>query len=131
MREQVREKFTPVEPRTRVFAAEPPAVYEAARTALDRMEFRVLRGGAAQGRIEAVSGVTTGNSLREARQIAMTVRLRADGEGGTEVAVNLTEILENDSSNAAGTGTETPLRDTPLYEVFFRYTEQALGAAKG
>ena len=50
--------------------------------------------------------------------------------GGTEVNVRLTEIIEIDSSNRAGQATETPLRDTPQYEVFFRSVQQALDAQK-
>ena len=40
----------------------------------------------------------------------------------------LTEIIEADSSNRAGQATETPLRDTPQYDVFFRRVGQALAA---
>ena len=60
----------------------------------------------------------------------MKVRLHAALEGGTEVSVVLTEIIEADSSQRAGQGTSTPLIDTPQYEVFFRQVQQAIDAAK-
>jgi hypothetical protein len=58
----------------------------------------------------------------------MKVSLQPTLDGkGTGVAVRLTEILEADSSNRAGQATESPLRDTPQYDVFFRRVGQALG----
>jgi len=47
-------------------------------------------------------------------------------EGGTSVEVSLTEIIEGNTESQPGTATETPLRDTPLYEVFFRELQKAL-----
>lgn len=56
----------------------------------------------------------------------------SEAAGGTEVSIGLTEIIEDDSSNRAGQATETPLRDTPQYEVFFRAVQEALSVgAKG
>ena len=127
----VREKVAArQQPRTKVFVADPRATYAAARVASDRMGYRFLRGGAAQGELDAVSGLSSGNDLRSARQVSMKVRLHAALDGGTEVSVVLTEIIEADSSQRAGQGTSTPLIDTPQYEVFFRQVQQAIDAAK-
>ena len=57
----------------------------------------------------------------------MKVKLERALEGGTTVSVRITEIIEADSSNRAGMATETPLRDTPQYEVLFRRVGEALG----
>jgi hypothetical protein len=115
------------QPHTRVFAAESRATYEAARLAVDQMDFRFLRGGPAQGELEAISSVDSSESMRGARQIAMTVRLvPAVEEGGTEVRLWLREILEDGSGQNIGQATETPLRDTALYEAFFRDLQQVL-----
>jgi len=57
----------------------------------------------------------------------MKVRLVTVSEG-TEVRVTLTEIIEDDFNKGAGHGTESPLRDTPLYDVLFRHIGQALPA---
>lgn len=128
--DNVREKFVTPPPKTRLFAADSRATYAAARTAVEQIGFRFQRGGPAQGELEAVSGLTASDSLRSSRQVIMKVRLHAALDGGTEVTVRLTEVIETDASKTAGVGTETPLRDTPLYEVYFRSIQQALDAAK-
>ena len=112
----------------RTYAAPPRATYDAVRTAASQMGYRFIRGGPAQGEFEAISGVGSGETMGSARQIAMKVRLTATLDGkGTEVTVRLTEIIESDSSNRAGQATESPLRDTPQYDVFFRRVGQVLG----
>lgn len=119
------------EGQTKIFAAPARTTYEATRVAAGQMGYRVVRGGAAQGELDAVSGVGQGDANRSSRQLAMKVRLRAtEAGGGTEVNIRLTEILEADSTNRAGLATETPLRDTPQYQVFFRAVQQALDAEK-
>jgi hypothetical protein len=115
-------------PEMRNFAANPRATYDAVRTSATAMGYRFVRGGAAQGELEAISGVGTGETIGSARQISMKVTLSPKLDGtATEVSIRLTEILEADSSNRAGQATETPLRDTPQYDVFFRRVGQALG----
>lgn len=118
------------EARTRIYEAPPRATYEAARRAAEQMGYRFIRGGAAQGELEAVSGVGSNDRLSSARQISMAVRLTGTLEGGTEVALTLKEIIESDSVQRAGQATATTLRDTPQYEVFFRAVQQGLDAGK-
>jgi hypothetical protein len=119
-REEVKERSYPAAPRV---------VYDAVRAAVAQMGYRVVRGGPAQGEIDAVSAVGAGEQHGSARQIALKVKLRAalDG-GGTVVAVSLTEILEPDSSNRAGQATGMPLRDTPQYQVLFQRIAELLAA---
>src|SRR5476649_281482 len=108
--DRVREKLAARDdPRVRDYAAPPRATYEAVRVAADQMGFRFLRGGAAQGQFEAMSGVGQGDVPNSARQISMKVRLHDTSEGGTEVTVVLKEVIEADSTNHAGVATETPL----------------------
>jgi hypothetical protein len=124
----VREKFAArTAPHTHLFAAESRAVYAATRSAIDAMGFTFQRGGPAQGEIEAISGLSSDNSLRMTRQVSMRVRL-VTVNGGTEAQVTLSEVVEDDFDKGAGHGTESPLRDTPLYEVLFHHIEQALAA---
>ena len=118
------------EPRVRDYAAPPRAVYEAIRAAAGQLGFRFLRGGAAQGEFDAVSGVGQGDVPNSARQISLKVRVHAAGESGSEVTVVLKEVVETDSANHAGRATETPLRDTPLYDSFLRAIQKALDAQK-
>jgi hypothetical protein len=127
----IREKIAArAQPRTQTYQAPQRATYEAARAAIEQMGFRFIRGGAAQGQLEAVSGVSSSDTLRGSRQITLKLRLTATLDGGTEAALLLSEVIESDSSGRAGMGTSTPLRDTPLYEVFFRSVQQAIDAPK-
>lgn len=127
----VREKLAAREqPRTQVFAAAPRAAYEAARVAVAQMDFRFLRGGPAQGELDAISGLRAGEARRSARQVSLKLRLHATLDGGTEASVLLEEINEADSTSHAGFATATPLRDTPLYDTFFRSLQRALDAQK-
>lgn len=117
---------------TRTFAAPPRVTYLAARTAAEKMSYRIVRGGAAQGELDAVGGIAPGESHRSSRQVTMKVRLHVTLDtAGTEVSVRFAEIIEADSTNRAGLATETPLRDTSHYEVFFRHLQQALEAQAG
>jgi hypothetical protein len=125
----VRERVSARDPvHAQTYAAEQRATYEAVRTAATQMGYRFLRGGPAQGEFEAVSAVGAGERMGSARQLAMKVKLERAPEGGTNVSVKITEIIEADSSNRAGQATQTPLRDTPQYDVFFRRVGEALGA---
>jgi len=127
----VREKLSErAAPQTRTYPAAQRAVYDAARTAAEQMGYRFVRGGAATGVFEAISGVREGERVGSSRQLSLKAKLDPARDGGTAVVVRITEIIESDSSNRAGLATETPLRDTPQYEVFFRGIEQALAAPK-
>lgn len=129
--DSVREKVAARdEPRVRDYSAPPRAVYEAVRVAAGQMGFRFIRGGAAQGEFDGVSGVGKGDVPNSARQISVKIRIHAAGESGSEVTVVLKEVIEADSANHAGTATETPLRDTPLYDSFLREIQKALDAQK-
>jgi hypothetical protein len=112
--------------RSRVFQADQKATYAAARAAVDQLGYRFLRGGPAEGKIDALSGISGGDETNSSRQISLKVRMEYEPETGTTVTVSFSEIIEGDSSNQPGMATETPMRDTPLYEVFFRNLQQAL-----
>lgn len=127
----VREKLAAREqPRTHLYQAPQRVTFEAARVAVEQMGFRIVRGGAAQGELDAVSGLSSSDTLRGSRQITLKLRLQSALDGGTEAALRLTEVIEGDSRGRAGQGTATPLRDTPLYEVFFRNVQVAIDARK-
>lgn len=126
----VREKFAARnEPRTKTFSAPPRVVFEAVRLAASNMGYRQTAGGAAQGSFEGIGGIDQGESARSSRQVGIKVRIHGALDGaGSDVSVRFTEILESDSSNRMGMATETTMQDTPLYEVFFRHVQEALGA---
>jgi hypothetical protein len=108
-------------PKTRVFQADGRATYEAAKAAAEEMGYHYVKGGPAEGELEELSEITGGDDAGSSRQISLKVRLSPADPTGTSVEVALTEILESSLSGATpGLATETPLKDTPLYEVFFR-----------
>jgi hypothetical protein len=126
--DDVRSALGPREaPRSRVFQADQKATYSAARKAVDEMEFRFERGGPAEGKLEALSAISGGDEgASSARQISMKVSMQPGPESGTEVEVSLTEILSVDATNQPGMATQTPLHDTPLYDVFFKDIQKYL-----
>ncbi len=127
----VRERMAAREaPKVRTYAAQPRATYDGVRAAATQMGYRMTRGGAAQGEFEAVSAVHRGETHGSSRQLTLRVKLKPTLDAkGTEVAARIGEVLEGDSSNRAGVATETPLRDTPQYDVFFERLAQVLGVA--
>lgn len=127
--EDVRSALGPREaPRSRVFQADQRATYAAVRAAVDEMGYKFRRGGPAEGELEALSSINRGDDPGSARQISLKVHLSPAAESGTEVEVSLIEVIEEDPANQPGMATQTPLRDTPLYEVFFRDVQTALNA---
>ena len=115
----VREKFSGPTYKTRVFNGETRAVFDAALATAKQLGFRITREGAAQGVIEGVSGLDSDATLRGTRQQTIKVRLDNLATGGTEVGVLFTEVVEDDFNKSAGQGTETSLRDSPLYASFW------------
>jgi hypothetical protein len=114
----VREKFSGPTYRQRVYAADTRAVFDAARATAARLGFRITRSGFAQGVIEGVTALDVDSRLKGTRQQTIKVRLAATLDGGTEVSVLFTEIVEDDFEKGAGLGTETALRNHPIYESF-------------
>jgi hypothetical protein len=113
-------------PKSRTYQASQKATYEAVKAAADAMGYRFVRGGPAEGQFYALSAISEGEDPGSSHQIAMRVSLSPAAESGTEVEISLTEMIEEPSPNQPAMATETPLRDTPLYEVFFRSVQTAL-----
>jgi outer membrane lipoprotein SlyB len=124
----VREKFEPKQSvKTRTFSSPQRVVYDAVKVAADSMGYRQSRGGAAQGEFEGIGGVGEGETAHSARQVGIHVHLQQSLDGNeTTVSVRFTEILESNASSQMGMATETTMKDTPLYESFFRHVQQAL-----
>ena len=116
------------DPRVMTFQADQKAVFAAALSALKEMDFTFVRGGPAEGEVVALSPIGSGDDAQgsSSRQISLKAHLTASAESGTDVEVSLTEIIEADSANQPGRSTQTPLRDTPLYDVFLKNIQKAL-----
>jgi hypothetical protein len=128
--ERMRSKFGPVPSQSASYAAEPERVYEAARTVVTQMGFRILRGNASRGRLEAVSSVRTDDHFRGSRQLELKLAIKSGEEGGSLVQVILMELIEDDSAKTTGMGMASPLRDTGIHQALLRELRQALGEAE-
>jgi len=115
-------------PRSRVYDADQRATYEAAKAVVNQMGYRITHGGPAEGEIVALSGVARGDEVGGARQISMKIELEPGPQSGTEMVLSITEIIEGDSSNLQSLATQTPLKDTPLYDDFFARVQAQLSA---
>lgn len=124
-----RERFSPTYHK-HVVAAEQKAAYEAAREAVRLMGYSFVRGGAAQGELEALSTLQPGSGARAARQVSLNVKLALAPGGGTEVAALFSEIREDEFSKREGMGTTTAMSDSGLYAVFFSKLDAALAVPK-
>ncbi|HEY8933261.1 MAG TPA: hypothetical protein VIM44_08120 [Rariglobus sp.] len=122
----VREKFSGPTYQTRTFTGESRAIFDAAQATAQALGFRITRAGAAQGVLEGLSGLTNDDTLRSTRQRTLKVRLTGNSDRSTTVAVLFTEVVEDDFTKGAGQGTETTLRNHPLYDVFFDHLTAAL-----
>lgn len=123
---RLRERFEAPQPKTRVYAAEQRAVFEAAQRAVKRIDFVVSRAGAAQGTIKGHSPLRSGDGFGIARQHSIDVRVQSFEAGSTQVAVVLREQEESESFKGA---TDIPLREHALYNAFFGALEAELGVA--
>ncbi len=113
-------------PKSRVFQADQKATYAAVKAAAESMGYRVVHGGPAEGELDALSGITDGEDAGSAHQVSMKVRLSPNGDSGTVVEVSLTEMIEDRTPEQPAMTTQTPLRGTAQYEVFFRDIQAAL-----
>jgi hypothetical protein len=129
--EDVRGRLTGDGPSTtRTIPATEEVTYNAARAALKKMDFRFTHGGQKQGEVDGISEVSPGDDPGSAHQFGLKAHLEPTLDGtGTVVEVRLTEVIEQDSEHHQGLGTEAPLRDTSLAEVFFRYIQENLAAS--
>lgn len=126
--QNVREKFTGPTFQTRVIKAEQRKTYEAARAALPKIGFTFTRGGPNQGRIEALNRISGGGPVTGVSQMSLELKLTPVPEG-TEVALLFSEIREDAFTQRPGAASSTPVRDTLLYDSYFRYIEEGVQEA--
>lgn len=126
VRESMRERFTPMQPKVRIVQGDSKQVFTAARAAMGRLGFEMVRGGPAQGELEGLTPIGGGNDLQSSRQRDMTVHLTALGDGRVEVRVLIQEIEEDRYSRLSNPATSTPVRDPTVYDTFFDELERQL-----
>ncbi len=105
--------------------------YEVARVALAKINFTPERsGGPAQGKLSALGPLHPSSSAPgTARQMRFDAKFSPVVEGsGTKIEVLFSELVEDDFNKRPGQGSLMPLRDSSLYEVYFRYIDEVLAA---
>ena len=129
VRNDVRERFAAPQYQLKVVKVDQHKAYEVARAALVKMNYIFERGGPAQGLIHAVGPIDTRVAGQgTARQLWFDAKLSPALEGGTKIEVLFSEMVEDDFNKRPGQGALTPLRDAPVYEVFFSYIDEVLKA---
>jgi hypothetical protein len=128
--ERMQGKFGPLPSQTETYEADKMRSFEAARTVLTQLGFRIVRGGAAQGRLDAVSSIRTDDHFRGSRQLELRVRFDPTVDGGTNVQVVIMELIEDDTTKSSGMGVAAPLKDSAVYKIFFRSLREALGESE-
>ena len=121
----LREKFSPTYQSINV-DADQRAAFNASLTALTQMGYAITASGATQGKIEAISAVTPGDSQRPASQTTASVRFAVAPGNATAIQILFTEIQDSRLSGREGLGTKQPLAASPLYNVFESYVTAAL-----
>lgn len=113
-------------PEVRIFEHDQPRVYEAALEAIEESGFSLQKGGAAQGRIEAVSPISTETASGRPRQDILRMAFRRTRLDQTEVSAWLTSVKEErigqDPSLRMGVRTHT----AQSADVIFRRMEAIL-----
>jgi hypothetical protein len=131
VRQDVRERFSGRQVQTKLVNVDKRKAYEAAVKALQKMNYTIERGGPAQGFIHAIGPMDTSvTGPGTARQVWFDAKFEPslDVEGATNVEVSFAMLIEEDFNKRPGQGPLTPMRDSPLYEVFFSYLDQCLAA---
>ena len=105
------------EGRSKVFPATQKECFIACKKAFEKMDFRFTKGGAAQGKLEAVGALHSDAALRGSRQLGLKVTLTKVPDG-TEVKLLVSEFVEDSFEGHGGMGTETPIKDSPLYDLY-------------
>ncbi|MDR2675531.1 MAG: hypothetical protein LBC18_11910 [Opitutaceae bacterium] len=103
--------------------------YDASLAALRQMGYRQTGGGAAQGRIEAISEMLAPDVPRQSpRQVAIHIRINPALDGGANVETLFTDIRQDAFNAREGMGSKQPLAESPLYDVFYKYLARAAAA---
>lgn len=121
-----REKISGPEFQKQTFGGTQEQAFEATQKILYDMGFRLTRTRAATGIVEAISSISSDSAHVGSLQRAAYVRLD-EVVGGVLVEVRFTEIIEDSFGRGSPGATENTLRDTPLYQVFFRQLGNVLG----
>lgn len=131
VRDSVRERIVGVPPHVLVVQGDEKQVYTAARLAMVKLGYEMVRGGPVEGELEGLSRIGGGDDFRSARQRDITINLQPGTDGNVEVRVWLKEIEESDFNRAVSPATETPVHDAAAFGAFFEALQVQLQGLAG
>jgi hypothetical protein len=113
-------------PRSKDFKGSSRAVFEAARSSLKDMGYTLTHAGAAEGRIEGVSGIAEGTEAHSSRQVMVKVRIEEEDDGICTVTASFIDVLEQDAGAQPSMASQSPVREPALYTALFGHIQDAL-----
>ena len=123
MSSRVEERFSPVAPHTRIFAANRKAVYEAGQQAVKNVGLLLGHSSFAQGRIEGYAPIRSGNATSDTSQTTIEVRLSETGPEETQVDLL---VWDHTEGKFPGGVSEQAYREHSLYGTYFTALQQVL-----
>lgn len=123
--ERVGQRFSAVEPVSRVLHHHEENVFSGAQEVLEEQGYLVTRAAQAQGIIEARSRRLPTEQFGASEQFVMEIRLRSVDPGVTTVEALLRQQVEGDFAAGASSA---PLREHGRYDGFFEALETRLGS---
>jgi hypothetical protein len=111
---------------TRTLPKDPDTVFDAAQAVLAEMNYKLVRGSRATGRLEMAAGVNPGSALR-ARQRNVEVSVEELDSGDSVIRTVFREATEDESPGGTVTATNRIIRDGTLYQVFWERLATKLG----
>ena len=113
---------------TKSYPEDEVTVYAAAQTALDSMNYTLVRGSRATGKFEMASRVLPGSALN-VRQRRAVVEVGPGESGDTDLKITFWEATEDESAGGTVTATNRILREESLYQAFWERLAEKLADA--
>lgn len=110
----------------RTFEKDADAVFDASQAALTDMNYKLVRGSRASGKLEMAAGVNPGSALR-ARQRNVEIVITPLAPGECELKLVFREASEDISPGGTVTATNQIIREGTLYQVFWERLAEKLG----
>ncbi len=115
--------------KSKTFEATPDKVFAAANAALSSLNFKADRVAAAQRILDASRRILPGDSIQQASQLTMRVKIEGDAVGAV-VSVVIREVADSSFNEHAAMGTTKSLSQSSLYELYFATITTELAKAQ-
>lgn len=111
---------------TRAFEKDADMLFDACQATLGDMNYFLVRGSRAGGKLEMASRVQPGSALR-ARQRNVEIEITSIDVGESEMKIVFKEASQDESAAGTVTTTNRVIRDGTLYQVFWERLAEKLG----